>query len=54
MNKKRMNAMLGSVTALCMACTTMSNAIVFAQDNTFEVINENANVLNEAIQIKSL
>ena len=41
MNKKRMNAMLGSVTALCMACTTMSNAIVFAQDNTFEVINEN-------------
>ena len=42
MNKKRMNAMLGSVTALCMACTTMSNAIVFAQDNTFEVINENA------------
>ena len=41
MNKKRMNAMLGSVTALCMTCTTMSNAIVFAQDNTFEVINEN-------------
>ena len=48
MNKKRMNAMLGSLTALCMTCTTMSNAIVFAQDNTFEVINENANVLNEA------
>ncbi|WP_317301256.1 hypothetical protein [Allobaculum stercoricanis] len=41
MNKKRMNVMLGSLTALCMACTTMSNAIVFAQDNTFEVINEN-------------
>lgn len=47
MNKKRMSAMLGSLTALCMTCTTMSNAIVFAQDNTFEVINENANVLNE-------
>ena len=42
MNKKRMNAMLGSLTALCMTCTTMSNAIVFAQDNTFEVVNENA------------
>ena len=41
MNKKRMSAMLGSLTALCMTCTTMSNAIVFAQDNTFEVINEN-------------
>ena len=36
-----MNAMLGSLTALCMTCTTISNAIVFAQDNTFEIVNEN-------------
>ena len=47
MNKKRMNAMLGSVTALCMACTTMSNAIVFAQDNTFEDIEEISKVVKE-------
>lgn len=45
MSKKRMNAMLGCVTALCMTCTTMSNAIVFAQDHiqTF-VDEENKNV----------
>ena len=57
-----MNAMLGSITALCMTCTTMSNAIVFAQDDiqTFVVDAKNKNVcsingteyasLNEAIE----
>ncbi|MDO4664514.1 MAG: hypothetical protein Q4A59_06485, partial [Erysipelotrichaceae bacterium] len=45
MNKKRMNALLGGVMALCMTCTTMTNTLVFAQD----IIEPSANEENKKV-----